>query len=235
MDDPAAPALEHEIQSLNARPHPPVHRRFLLKTLLASAIGGPLGYLSHPWLLGEKQDELAEHLQSWMRKLQEGSRQMRSQPRVATKTLPIRLDADGRDYETFLQQLRLRHIQPREILRPHFNARGDIANSLPPREYWKNIAPTLRLADELREQLGVRLHTILSAYRSPAYNAACPGAASHSFHLRNMALDLAFDCPPCEVVKAAEVLRSQGFFSGGIGRYPGFTHVDTRGQAADWG
>ena len=33
----------------------------------------------------------------------------------------------------------------------------------------------------------------------------------------------------------AETMRAEGFFAGGIGRYAGFTHVDTRGKAADWG
>jgi uncharacterized protein YcbK (DUF882 family) len=122
-----------------------------------------------------------------------------------------------------------------EMLRAHFKMRGNVCNTLPPREHWKNIAPTLRVADELRERLGVPLVTIASAYRSPSYNATCPGAAAHSYHTRNMALDLVFDCAPEKVVKAAGTLRAEGFFAGGIGRYTGFTHVDTRGKAADWG
>ncbi|WP_075087948.1 D-Ala-D-Ala carboxypeptidase family metallohydrolase [Verrucomicrobium spinosum] len=77
--------------------------------------------------------------------------------------------------------------------------------------------------------------TIASAYRSPAYNATCPGAAPQSFHLHNLALDLVYDCPPAKVAEAAHALRNRGFFRGGIGKYPSFTHIDTRGKNADWG
>jgi uncharacterized protein YcbK (DUF882 family) len=122
-----------------------------------------------------------------------------------------------------------------EVLRSHFKRRGIVSNTLPPRDCWANMAPTLRVVDELQDRLGVRLAEISSAYRSPAYNAMCPGSAAHSYHTRNMALDLKFDCAPEKVVKAVESLRASGFFAGGIGRYPTFTHVDTRGTAVDWG
>jgi hypothetical protein len=29
-------------------------------------------------------------------------------------------------------------------------------------------------------------------------------------------------------------VRSKGAFQGGIGRYPDFTHIDTRGYNVDW-
>jgi hypothetical protein len=29
-------------------------------------------------------------------------------------------------------------------------------------------------------------------------------------------------------------MRKEGVFKGGVGRYPGFTHIDTRGSNADW-
>ena len=56
------------------------------------------------------------------------------------------------------------------------------------------MAPTLRVDDKIRTRLGSQLNYINSAYRSPAYNAKCPGAASRSYHMQNCALDLMFDC-----------------------------------------
>lgn len=224
-------------------PRSPARRRRFLKTLFGTALSGMAGYASHPWILGERQDEVVDTVDSFfkrMREMRESPARRRPHPPLAsaqtqTQTPAPVLDVDGRDYQAFLNSLALRHIRPMEMIRPHFNVRGSVCNCLPPRDSWKNIAPALRVADELRQQLGSRLHTILSAYRSPAYNAICPGAAPNSFHVRNMALDLAFDCAPSEVASAAAALREKGFFKGGIGRYATFTHIDTRGYHADWG
>lgn len=239
MNPTPAPATEPPTAVTAAAPPQSSVRRFFAKALFGTALSGLAAHLGHPWIMGERREELTAAMQAWqgwLKKVQQ-ARPHRPHPPLAAagRPAPIALDAAGHDYETFLAGLGLRHIRPMELLRPHFNVRGSIANCLPPRECWRNITATLRVADQLREQLGARLLTILSAYRSPAYNAACPGAATHSYHLRNMALDLVYDCPPAEVVKAAESLRDTGFFSGGIGRYPGFTHIDTRGYQADWG
>jgi hypothetical protein len=214
----------------------PVRRRPIVKALTGAAIAGTLGYAGYPWVVGEKREGLVAGLRSFLEDLREQRRTGRPRERevAVTRELPVVLDANGKEYEAFLTRLNLRHIKPIEMLRPHFKMRGTVSNDLPPREVWQSIAPTLRVADELRQRLGVRLLTIASAYRSPAYNAMCPGAVTNSFHVRNMALDLMFDCAPEEVVKAAKTLRDEGFFAGGIGRYPTFTHIDTRGRAADW-
>lgn len=138
------------------------------------------------------------------------------------------------DYADYVASLGLTYIKPHELMRPHRNVRSGVANQLPSRALWPAIAPTLRVADEIRERLGSRLNLINSAYRSPAYNAACPGAAKYSFHLRNKALDLMFDCGPTKAFAVAKQLRSEGFFEGGIGLYSSFVHVDTRGYRATW-
>ncbi len=65
------------------------------------------------------------------------------------------------------------------ILAPHFNRHGKIQNCLPPESLWKNILPTLRVVDRLAQELGEKVR-IDSAYRSPEYNATCPGAAKWS-------------------------------------------------------
>ncbi|OAI56077.1 hypothetical protein AYO49_04885 [Verrucomicrobiaceae bacterium SCGC AG-212-N21] len=210
-------------------------RRRIVNAMVGATIAGALGYGSYPWIVGDRRQALADGLAACWQRLREGYPGRGESDLGEVRVLPVLLDAEGRDYETFLTQLNLRHIQPVEMLRPHFKMRGNVCNTLPPRDHWKNMVPTLRVADELRERLGVPLATIASAYRSPAYNATCPGAAAHSYHTRNMALDLVFDCASEKVAKAAETLRTEGFFAGGIGRYPGFTHVDTRGKSADWG
>ena len=208
----------------------------MVKALLGTAMGGALGYAGYPWIAGARQQELADALQKVWDKVKEhpSVRRRREMAEHAARPVPVVLDAYGHEYEAFLQALNLRHLTPLEILRPHFKVRGTVANTLPPRELWQHLSPTLRVADEVRHQLGLRLDSIASAYRSPAYNAACPGAARSSFHMHNMALDLVYDCDPSHVVKVAEALRAKGTFKGGIGRYAGFTHIDTRGINADW-
>lgn len=242
MDSPTAPFREHDPEDTSAHDAAELlafERRSALKGLLGLTLGGVLGHVAYPWLAGDKQHELVDGVKSFMRRLEERTGGRSRHADVASdppaRTVPIQLDATGLEYEAFLTRLQLRHIKPIEMLRPHFKMRGTVSNDLPPRELWPHAAATLRVADELRQRLGVRLLTIASAYRSPAYNAMCPGAATHSYHLRNMALDLVFECSPEKVAEAAVALRSTGFFAGGIGRYPGFTHIDTRGWAADWG
>ena len=248
MENPTAPQTEPEteISAVSGGASASKYRRLFLKGLLGTTLGGTLGYQAHPWLLGDRRPEAEALAESWLKRLKERLAKAQRRPghiRARHPELsavpsqpapPLRLDETARDYEVFLQGLGLRHIRPMEMIRPHYNVRGSVTICLPPREVWRNIAPTLRAADELRHRLGSRL-IVLSAYRSPAYNAACPGAATQSFHMRNMALDLAFDCSPVDVAKAAEAMRDEGLFRGGIGRYPGFTHIDTRGYKADWG
>jgi hypothetical protein len=136
-------------------------------------------------------------------------------------------------YASFLGTLKLRNISVSTILSPHRNRRDGVQNTFPPEALWKNIIPTLAVVDKMAAELGEKV-SINSAYRSPAYNAKCPGAASASQHLRNRALDIVFRSPPQAVAALAHELRSSGLFQGGIGVYPEFVHIDTRGRNADW-
>jgi len=140
-----------------------------------------------------------------------------------------------KDYATFLKKLDLRYISPHEILSAHRRERNGVANSLPPREYWNGMVPTLKVADELRHRLGVILRYITSAYRSPEYNAQCPGASPRSYHTKNIALDLVYDCPASVAMTEARKMRDEGLFKGGLGLYKTFIHIDTRGRNANWG
>mgnify|MGYP001814571040 CR=1 FL=1 len=138
------------------------------------------------------------------------------------------------EYADFLASLDLRHMEPEEIIGPHRGVYGGVANELPPMKLWERLTPALRVADELRERLGVPLQRISSAYRAPRYNLKIPGAARNSYHTRNLALDLVFGASTREAVAMAQRLRRERFFRGGIGVYPTFVHIDTRGYSANW-
>ena len=138
------------------------------------------------------------------------------------------------EYARFLSKQRLRHITVEQVIGAHLKCRGPVKNTPPPRSLWRNIVPTLRVADRLVRELDVPLVEIISAYRSKSYNARCPGACRDSMHTRNLALDLRYAASPRRVADAAAALRAKGLFEGGIGRYGSFTHVDTRGTNVDW-
>jgi len=83
----------------------------------------------------------------------------------------------------------------------------------------------------LRDAVGKPI-TIMSGYRSPAYNRKI-GGARHSQHMLGTAADIKIKgMTPKQVADKIELL----FAPGGLGRYPSFTHVDIRqGRKARWG
>lgn len=128
-----------------------------------------------------------------------------------------------------------RHFTAREFTSYFARSIKGVKNSQPPKRLWKNLVPTLRVVDDLRESLGKPCR-ILSSYRSPAYNRAV-GGAPLSQHLQCSALDIAFDgVSPQRVYDRLIEWRKAGRFSGGLGLYPnaGFVHIDTRGHNATW-
>lgn len=137
-------------------------------------------------------------------------------------------------YVEFLTKHNLRRVDIAKVIESHAKERGGVHNTLPPMSLWRNLSPTLRVADAIAQRLGEDVEQVISAYRCPRYNQQCRGGASHSQHMRNGALDLVFASSPSRVAKVAKTLRAEGLFAGGIGLYPGFTHVDTRGVNADW-
>ena len=147
------------------------------------------------------------------------------------------VQAKGTDvlrYANYVQSLNLRNITPRMVLAPHFKTRGRTRNCLPPKEQWKKIASTLKVADKMVTRMNAPLREITSAYRSPRYNRAV-GGKSRSYHMQNIALDLQFrGVSASHANYVAKKLRKEGVFKGGIGRYPSFTHIDTRGTNVSW-
>ena len=137
------------------------------------------------------------------------------------------------DYGRYLEMLRLRRIDTIEILRPHSNKRGRVQNIIPPKSMWRNIASTLRVADKTSQVLRKDVKNVTSVYRSPSYNRMC-GGKSRSYHMRNNALDIQFDCSPYHAARVIRKMRDRGYFRGGVGDYPSFVHIDTRGHNVDW-
>ncbi len=142
--------------------------------------------------------------------------------------------SDVMQYARFIQKLNLRNITPRMVLHPHFKTRGSVVNSLPPKSYWKSMAPTLKVIDLMTTRIGSPLRDFTSAYRSPRYNRAVRGA-SNSCHMKNQACDIQYHGASTSFVnRIAQDLRSKGYFKGGIGKYSSFVHIDTRGTNASW-
>ena len=108
-------------------------------------------------------------------------------------------------------------------------------NTDPPQEKWPNILPLARVLQKIQERVGDKL-ILLSVYRSPAYNAAIPKSATNSQHVQFRAADfqVAGGGSPAQWHAVAQQLRGEGLFSGGIGLYGTFVHVDVRGYNADW-
>ena len=74
---------------------------------------------------------------------------------------------------------------------------------------------------------------LTSGYRTPERNARLEGAAPNSLHCRGCAADFTGrGFSPRETADLVEAHSVWG--AGGLGRYPGFTHVDTGAQRR-WG
>lgn len=79
--------------------------------------------------------------------------------------------------------------------------------------------------EALRRLAGAPLH-VTSAYRCPVHNQAV-GGVPNSQHTQGTAVDLTSKrYTPAQLAALAEQVPA--FKRGGIGIYPGFTHVDTR-------
>jgi len=138
-------------------------------------------------------------------------------------------------YHRYIESLKLRRIDAAQVLASHCKERNGVWNSLPPRDWWRRMGYVLKVVDRIAQEMNVRDVEVVSAYRSPAYNARCYGAKKGSWHKANVAVDVAFaGTPPSTVTRTARHLRDLGLFRGGVGGYRNFTHIDARGFNADW-
>lgn len=136
-----------------------------------------------------------------------------------------------RKFQDFLDSNGIRHFQAREVLFLGHSDQKLKLNSPPPESIWGNIIPTLKILDELRDELGEPIK-LLSIFRNQQYNRRV-GGSPNSQHLHFRAVDFfvnnlnkAWDC--------LIIYRQKGKFSGGLGKYPTFIHIDTRGSNATW-
>jgi uncharacterized protein YcbK (DUF882 family) len=124
------------------------------------------------------------------------------------------------------------HLRPRAVRRLDWVFRDWRANRDPdidPRVYWSLAA----LSSSARSQGQSGRITLLSGYRTRRttrlLQSQGAGASSNSYHMRRRAADIRVEGMPEEEVAAmAEWLQV-----GGVGRYGGFTHVDT-GPIRTW-
>ena len=144
---------------------------------------------------------------------------------------------DGRNlnsYSAYINSLKLKNISAQDVISAHAKQRGNVWNRIPPRQWWTRMGYTLKVVDRISSAMNVPVKEIVSAYRTPAYNSLCYGAKTHSWHQSNVAIDVRFDTSARQVTTAARSLRDRGLFKGGVGSYPSFTHIDTRGTNMDW-
>ncbi len=137
-------------------------------------------------------------------------------------------------FSEYFDRQGFKHFTSKEFTWYFRVSHGNAHNSEPHRSLWKNVVPTVKVLDLLREKLGCPI-TITSSYRNSVYNASCPGAASGSYHQKFMACDIqAATASPSKVHEILCDLREAGHFSGGLGLYRTFVHVDCRGYNANW-
>lgn len=139
-----------------------------------------------------------------------------------------------KEYTRYISSLKLKNISTAQFISAHAKQKGSLWNTLPPKVWWSRMGYTLRVIDRISQEMGQSEVEIVSAYRSPSYNARCAGARRNSWHQANVAVDFEMSVSASQVTAASRSLRDRGLFKGGIGGYSGFTHVDTRGQNINW-
>jgi N-acetylmuramoyl-L-alanine amidase len=145
------------------------------------------------------------------------------------------MSASNTAFAAWFESQGFRHFGASEFESYFAAQRKGVKNSPPAKPLWKNIVPTLRIVDDLRESFGKPCR-ILSSYRSPDYNKTV-GGAPLSQHMEFRALDIAFEgVSPQRAYDRLIEWRKAGRFAGGLGLYPssGFVHIDTRGNNATW-
>lgn len=134
---------------------------------------------------------------------------------------------DLADLDRYLHNAGVEHFSARELAPVGKQAPNGTALTMPPRELWGWIIPTLRVVGDVRFALGGTPIFVSSGWRDPAYNAAVGGASS-SQHTRFNALDIQHSTLPTADV-LGELERHPWAQWLGLGSYASWTHVDSRG------
>jgi hypothetical protein len=138
------------------------------------------------------------------------------------------------EYLRYLNSLNLRRVSPAQVVKAHAKQKGTVWNSVPPKTWWNRMGYVLRVVERVAMEMNVNQVEVISAYRSPSYNARCAGARAGSWHQANVAVDVKFPVRASQVTSTARNLRDLGLFKGGVGGYWNFTHIDARGQNINW-
>lgn len=175
-----------------------------------------------------------------MAALSDGDRAMAAVTRAEVVRAAVSIE---KQLENFIDGLGLANFRGSEFTPYWSRVRNGVRNSIPPRNLWPNIVPTLVVLQRFRDDIGTAVN-LTSTYRSPDYNDAIGGAPG-SLHLQFRAID--FVCNRGTANQWADTLKSYRgdtflnphtgdnfVFRGGIGEYNSFVHIDTRGYDATW-
>ena len=148
-------------------------------------------------------------------------------------------DFDFAAFTSFFQTLGVKNFRPHEFLfrGSAHSTMTHIAyglNSLPPPEFWPNIAALAQLLDQVRHRTNAPI-MLTSVYRNAAYNTAIGGTPA-STHMRFAAVDFQIkngSTPPqwCAMLRE---LRREGLFTGCIGPHEDAVHLDLRPENVDF-
>lgn len=139
----------------------------------------------------------------------------------------------GESFESWFDRQGFRNFKAHELTWYFSKVRNGVKNIAPGPELWKNIVPTLRVLDDLRDHFGKPLN-ISSTFRALKYNRAI-GSPDGSLHVKFKAVDFTIaGVTPAQIFKVLESWRKSGKIVGGLGKYPTFIHFDTRGYNSTW-
>lgn len=145
--------------------------------------------------------------------------------------------AKVRRFQEFFRALNARHFSADELLflGASHHGSGSCAgkNRIPDEDLWSNVVPLVHALDAIREELG-RPVRLTNVYRDGPYNT-CIGGVANSQHSQFRAADIVVSgVDPGACADCVRVVRARGVFSGGVGRYRSFVHVDVRGRNENW-
>ena len=141
------------------------------------------------------------------------------------------------EFRAFFETLGAQHFSADEMLflgGGHYGT-GSCAglNGPPDKSAWAAFKLLVPALDAVRAELGHPMR-LTSIYRNAAYNS-CIGGVENSQHRKCMAADCVVSAVSNTALhEAAKRARESGAFTGGIGLYSTFVHIDVRGYYVDF-